>query len=129
MTRNVLHGCVLLGFAIAIHAHTGLAQDWPQWRGANRDAKVTGFVAPENWPKELTKKWSVTVGEGVATPALVGDRLYVFGREEGQEVVRCLDAATGEVRWQDKYATEGSSGPSSSYAGPRARRPWPRAKW
>jgi hypothetical protein len=57
------------------------ASDWPQWRGANRDAKVTGFVAPTTWPKELTKKWSIPVGDGVATPAMVGDRLYVFTRQ------------------------------------------------
>ena len=58
------------------------AQDWPQWRGPNRDAKMTGFNAPANWPKELTKKWQVTVGDGVATPALVGNQLYVFTRQD-----------------------------------------------
>ena len=120
MTTSLRNISVAMACLVILGAATGLAQDWPQWRGVNRDAKVTGFVAPENWPKELTKKWSVTVGEGVATPALVGDKLHVFSREDGQEVVRCLDAATGEVRWQDKYATEGSSGPSSSYSGPRS---------
>ena len=49
------------------------SQDWPQWRGPNRDAKVTGFTAPATWPKELTEKWKVAVGDGVATPALVGE--------------------------------------------------------
>ena len=33
-----------------ISSHVG-AQDWPQWRGANRDAKAEGFNAPETWPK------------------------------------------------------------------------------
>ncbi len=32
------------------------------------------------------------MGDGVATPALVGDKLYVFSRQEGNEVIRCLDA-------------------------------------
>jgi hypothetical protein len=41
-----------------------LAQDWPQWRGPNRDNKVTGFTEPKTWPKELTKKWSTKVGLG-----------------------------------------------------------------
>ena len=27
-----------------------LAEDWPQWRGPNRDAKVSGFTAPKEWP-------------------------------------------------------------------------------
>ena len=43
------------------------AQNWPQWRGPNRDAKVTGFTAPKAWPKELTKKWKVTVGNADAS--------------------------------------------------------------
>ena len=87
-------------FAIAFAKDTS-AQDWPQWRGINRDAKVTGFRAPETWPKALTQVWKARVGVGVATPALVGNRLYVFSREDGQEVIRCLDAATGEEVWQD----------------------------
>ena len=45
------------------------AQDWPQWLGPHRDAKATGFKAPKTWPKELTQKWKMPVGEGVATPA------------------------------------------------------------
>lgn len=103
-----------------ILAGTGTAQDWPQWRGPNRDAHATGFVAPKTWPKELTQKWKVTVGEGVATPALVGDKLYVFSREGGNEVVRSLDAATGKEVWLDKYPTGGASGPAAGFSGPRS---------
>jgi len=54
------------------------AGDWPQWRGPNRDGKVTGFTPPATWPRELAQKWKKSVGDGDATPALVGDRLYVF---------------------------------------------------
>jgi outer membrane protein assembly factor BamB len=60
------------------------------------------------------------VGEGVATPALVGDKLYVFARTEGSETTRCLDAATGKELWQDKYDSAGVSGPSSGFSGPRS---------
>jgi outer membrane protein assembly factor BamB len=68
--RRFLLTIVALGCVLAT-----AAADWPQWRGPNRDAKAAGFEAPRMWPKELTQKWKVTVGEGVATPALVGDRL------------------------------------------------------
>lgn len=101
--------------------NTAFAQDWPQWRGANRDAKVIGFNAPKTWPKELAQKWKVAVGSGDATPALVGDKLYVFSRQEGDEVVRCLEAASGKELWQDKYPTDAISGPDSSvHGGPRS---------
>src|SRR5262249_10372504 len=64
-------------------------------------------------------KWKVKVGEGVATPALVGDKLYVFSRESGSEVIRCLDAGTGKEVWKDSYEARGVSGPASGFTGPR----------
>src|SRR6266581_6064505 len=96
------------------------AQDWPQWRGPNRNAQAAGFAAPKTWPKELTQKWKVAVGEGVSTPCLVGDKLYVFARQAGAEVTRCLEAATGKELWQEKYDTLGATGPASGFSGPRA---------
>ena len=70
-----------------------LAQDWPQWRGPNRDGKVSGFIAPQTWPTNLTQKWQVKVGKGDSSPILASDRLYAFGRQEADEVVLCLDPA------------------------------------
>ncbi|HSU68398.1 MAG TPA: PQQ-binding-like beta-propeller repeat protein [Tepidisphaeraceae bacterium] len=107
--------------ACAVSAGAGLARaDWPQWRGANRDAKVTGFVAPATWPKSLTQKWKTQVGDGVATPALVGDKLYVFSREDGNEVTRCLEADTGKELWRDKYPSLPAQGPAAQFSGPRS---------
>jgi len=111
---------VVSGTALVMSASCALAQDWPQWRGANRDAKATGFKAPLTWPKELAQKWKITVGEGVATPSLVGDKLYVFARQDGSEVTRCLDAATGKELWQEKYDSLGATGPASGFSGPRS---------
>ena len=88
---------VVLGVFSLISVNLVTAEDWPQWRGANRDARVTGFTPPATWPKELTKQWSAKVGSGDATPALVGDRLYAFGRQDLNEVTTCLSAADGKV--------------------------------
>jgi outer membrane protein assembly factor BamB len=95
------------------------AADWPQWRGLNRDAKVTDFKAPATWPKELKQQWKVEIGDGAATPALVGDKLYVFSRQGGDEVLRCLVAGTGKEIWQAKYSTQGSTDPGG-FVGPRS---------
>src|SRR5205823_12361832 len=73
---------LLAAAGLGLFALAAGAADWPQWRGPHGDAKVADFTAPATWPKELTKKWSVKVGIGVATPALVGDKLYVFSHEE-----------------------------------------------
>jgi outer membrane protein assembly factor BamB len=112
---------VMAGCGVVMSAAWASAQDWPQWRGANRDAKAAGFTAPKAWPKELTQKWKTAVGLGDATPALVGDKLFVFTRQEASEVIRCLDAGTGKELWQDKYTVPAIQGPDArEHGGPRS---------
>jgi len=96
------------------------SQNWPQFRGANRDSKVTGFMAPVSWPAELAKQWSITVGTGDATPVLVGDRIFLHTRQGGDEVILCLNASTGKELWRDIYPAASATGPSSSHPGPRS---------
>lgn len=79
------------------------AVDWDQWRGPTRDGKIAGFQAPGRWPKTLTPKWKVTVGEGHASPLAIGDSAYVFARQGENEVIRRLDLATGRERWRNQY--------------------------
>src|SRR5436309_15388900 len=105
-TMSVLVGGVLLFSANGVGA-----QDWPQWRGPNRDNKVTGFVEPKTWPKELKQKWKVTVGNGESSPVLVGNKLYVFARQGDEEVTWCLDAESGKELWKDKYKAAAVGGP------------------
>src|SRR5688572_28125669 len=107
--------------AIVATASISMAQDWPQWRGPNRDAKASGFKAPATWPKELTQKWKVSVGGGVSTPAIVGDRVFVFVRQGDEEILRCLNAETGDEVWQAKYAPKESQfRGDDGYTGPRS---------
>ena len=110
----------LAGGLILMSGTAGLAQDWPQWRGANRDGKVAGFTAPQNWPAELARKWSVTVGAGDATPALVDGKLYVFARQADAEVTLCLSASDGKELWRDTHAAQAATGPGARHPGPRS---------
>jgi outer membrane protein assembly factor BamB len=111
-------GVVAAGLLAVVSAR---AQDWPQWRGPQRDNKVAGFVAPKSWPKELTKKWTVPVGQGDSSPVLVGDKLYVFGRIGAEEVLACLDAASGNEVWQKGYKAQEATSPAGGiHAGPRS---------
>lgn len=78
----------------------GLSQDWPQWRGPNRDAVIRGVTAPAHWPKMLKEEWKVTVGEGVASPVVVGGQVYLFTRQRDDELLLCLDVVTGKEVWR-----------------------------
>lgn len=79
------------------------AQDWPQWRGPNRDGALASFKEPSPWPDALEQRWRVEVGVGYATPLLIGQRLYLFTRQGEEEVMSALDAASGKVIWRSGY--------------------------
>jgi outer membrane protein assembly factor BamB len=102
--------------------------DYTQWRGANRDGSASSFSAPSSWPETLTQRWKVEVGPGYATALVVGNRVYMFSRQGGNEVMSALDAATGKQIWRTDYpaqfemhkaASRHGAGPKSTpvYAG------------
>src|SRR5450759_2864856 len=105
---------------IMISSLNSYSQDWPQWRGIGRDSKVTGFKAPSAWPTELKQEWKVTVGFGDATPVLTGNKIYLNTRQGNEEVVLCLEAATGKELWKYSYTAPAVTGPPASHPGPRS---------
>ena len=102
-TKRLISLSVLILCSAVAGAQT--STDWPQWRGVNRDGEVSGFRAPAKWPDALTMKWRHEVGEGYATPIVVGNTVYTFGRPAGgdNEVVTALDANSGKQLWQVRY--------------------------
>jgi outer membrane protein assembly factor BamB len=98
------------------------ARDYPQWRGHARDGSASAFKAPKVWPERLTRRWTVDVGEGYATPLLVGSTIYAFVREGNDEVMLALDAETGRQRWRTAYpAPYTPARPAAAHgAGPKA---------
>ena len=120
MNRRGLIVSAILGCAILLAANCAFAQDWPQWRGVDRDGTAAGFTAPAAWPQALVQKWKKTVGSGDATPALVGEKLYVFVRQGDDEVTLCLSAADGSQIWENKYPAQAVTGAAARHPGPRS---------
>jgi outer membrane protein assembly factor BamB len=104
MTKNVALILFVSSICLLTNVRAQQNQDWPQWRGAARDG-AAAFGAPAAWPENLTQRWKVTVGLGYATPLLVGDRLYLFSRQGGNEVMTAIEPATGKTIWQTGYPT------------------------
>jgi outer membrane protein assembly factor BamB len=104
-----------LALAVAPLA-TALADDWPQWRGPDRNgvSRETGWL--DQWPP--TELWrSTAVGEGFSGVAVSEGRAYTVGWSSAanQDTVRCFDAETGAQRWSFSYACA-----RVEYPGPRA---------
>ena len=117
--RIALALVVLLSTALAAQR---AAEDVPQWRGRFRDGGASAFVEPSAWPDQLTRRWRVEVGEGYSSPIIVGSTVFVFARQDGREILRALDAASGAERWQAGYALPYTpSSPTAEHgAGPKA---------
>jgi outer membrane protein assembly factor BamB len=113
-------GCAVMCFS-SLTAQIS-AQDWPQWRGPNRDGAVAAFREPSAWPERLKQQWRVEVGLGYATPLVIGQRLYLFTRQGDEEVMTALDGASGKVIWRTSYPApfQMSSATSRHGAGPKS---------
>jgi hypothetical protein len=103
-SRHILIFTLVVAAGIASpSAAQNAAQDYPQWRGQNRDGSASGLQAPKSWPETLSLKWKVDVGAGYATPLVVGTRVYTHTRRGDNEVMLALDAATGKTVWETSY--------------------------
>ena len=101
--RNSFVFSTLMVITLSTGVPMATAQDWPQWRGPNRDGSVESFTLPSTWPEGLTEQWTVDVGLGYATPVIVGDRIYMYTRQDGDEVMLAMDVDTGDVVWRSGY--------------------------
>ncbi len=93
--------------------------DWPQWRGPNRDgiSRETGLLKswPEGGPKVL---WRVPSGEGYAGIVIAKGHGYTMYGQSGSEFVICFDPANGKELWRFKsdamFGNDQGNGPRST---------------
>lgn len=120
---NCRCGVVFVTCVVFVLCSAGVrADDWPQWRGAQRDGvwHETGLVSRFEG-KQLPWKWQVPVGTGYSGPTVANGRVFLTDRQtEPAEVERvlCFDEESGTPLWQYKYAC--SYDGIGYTAGPRA---------
>ncbi|MGH7140665.1 MAG: PQQ-binding-like beta-propeller repeat protein, partial [Pirellulales bacterium] len=94
--------CVALCFLPAVNAakKTSL-NEWPQWRGPNRDGISPETDLLDRWPKGGPPlAWKATgLGGGFSSLAVVDGKIYTLGNRQGKEHLTALDAATGKILW------------------------------
>jgi outer membrane protein assembly factor BamB len=113
----------LLLFVLALTTGPASAQDWPQWRGPNRDGAIAADALPRTWPTAVARGWGGAVGGGSSSPGVANGRAFVHSRRDPEEIVTAIDLETGKVLWQQKYqapfaknqyATAMAKGPNST---------------
>ena len=125
MTRPPPTGRRPLGFAaagLALAVSAGAQEDWPGFRGADRDGRVTGWPEamgdPHGWPESLERQWRIPVGLGHASPVVHDGTVVVFTREGDAEVLRALRPGDGEEVWRAAYPAPYTMNPAALGHGP-----------
>ena len=109
MRSGISDLCSLLLVLSSFGAATADSLDrgaWPQWRGPNRDSRITGPLWPADLSDEhLTNAWSVPLGPSYSGPIVAGDRVFVTETKERRfEVVRALERKSGKQIWGTQWA-------------------------
>lgn len=84
------------------------ADDWPQWRGPNRDGVWAESGVLQSFPSEGLKiRWRNPVGFGFSSPVVSQGRVFVtdshLAHRPTQERVHCFDEASGKPLWTYAY--------------------------
>ncbi len=111
------------GVASAAEPVQSVEPSWPQWRGATLDAVAVDERLAESWPESGPPVlWTKEIGKGYSSFIAVGDRVWTQTQTLYEQAVVCLDAATGETVWSQKYGWPYDGG--GLYPGPRATPTW-----
>lgn len=101
--------CLIIMATILIAAGMELkAQDWPQWRGVNRNGVSNETGLNLNWSnKKPSLSWVFRqAGAGYSSPTVVGTTLYCQGAVDKKGFAFALDTKTGNLKWKQELGPE-----------------------
>lgn len=105
----------VISVVVLMLAANGLGDDWPQWRGPNRDGKSAETLLLKKWPAAGPKLlWSAEgLGKGFASVAVADGVVYATGMKEatrgtqkGQTGVLFAFDLEGNPKWLAPYGRE-----------------------
>lgn len=83
--------------------------NWPCWRGSNYGISLEKAPLPTYWDGKTNVKWKTAVpGDGNSSPIIYGHKLFLTSSSEKgkSRSVICLNADTGKMEWETKFAAE-----------------------
>jgi len=97
---------VLTAVVLMIVSGSSLAEDWPQWRGPNRDGKSAETGLLKEWPKDgPSLAWRIKgLGGGYSAPSIAAGRIFGMSNRGSDEVVWALSETDGKELWATRLA-------------------------
>ena len=108
--------------AVPMEGHHAEGDNWPAWRGPERNGIAPAGGAPTSWGEKENVRWRVELpGLGISTPIVWGDRLYVTtavetdrlpeGASEAPQAEPEAEPERGRRRGRGRGRGRGASGP------------------
>ena len=104
--RRLLTSILALCFSLApmlVSPRGARADDWPQWRGPNRDGISKETEWNTQWTQSPKVLWKLNIGPGCSSFSVVKDRVFTLGNLNDTDSVYCLEATTGKTVWKYSY--------------------------
>jgi outer membrane protein assembly factor BamB len=101
--------------ALSLLLGSGLASDWPRFRGPNGSGVSEIANLPTRFGPEENVVWRSPVPPGGSSPVVYGKRVFITAYEGANRVVLCLDADNGRLLWRksvEKARTERQTRPN-----------------
>lgn len=95
--------CVIcLVYALACESLQG--DDWPQWRGPNRNGISSETDWTHTWPEGGPRvAWRAELGTGFSSVVVSQGRLCTVGNKDDVDTIWCFDAESGKKIWSHSY--------------------------
>jgi len=111
MTRSIL---ILMTLGVFVFTQIK-AQElvWPQFRGPNCSGHPYGEARPPiEFGEDSNLKWKIAIPEGVSSPVIWKDHLYLTGciEENNEMQLLCLNRHTGATIWTHSFFPENMEG-------------------
>jgi outer membrane protein assembly factor BamB len=76
---------------------------WPQFRGTNaQGVAADGAKPPVEFGPEKRRLWKTAVPEGVSSPCIWGNHVFLTATEDGHQLLINVNRADGAIRWRHR---------------------------
>ncbi len=84
-----------------------LGEDWPCFLGSKGTGECSEAQWLKTWPEGGPSiAWQQRIGTGYSAPSVMGNRLIMFHRPRGDDIISCVRADNGEPLWKFSYPSE-----------------------
>ena len=97
---------VLASIIVAVTCEESCAENWPGWRGPDRNGVSRDTGVPLNWSADSNIAWKTPLpGSGISNPIIFDDRVFVTasdGKNLANLHVICLSRDSGQIHWHQR---------------------------